>query len=486
MSWLDSGDGWARLLLQHGLAVIYALAFGAALHQNRPLLGDAGILPIRRYLEGRTFGECPTIFHYYYSDRFYQATCTLGLLVSLLAVSGWLQSGPLWLSVGGWLLLWVLYLSIVNVGQRFYGFGWESMLVEAGFFAAFLGPTSMQPGWVPLWALRWMLLRVELGAGLIKLRHDRCWRDLTCLYYHYETQPIPNPLSWYFHRLPRWLHRAGVVGSHFAQVVVPFALLWPQPWARGAALILAGHQFWLIVSGNYVWLNWLTVVLAASALGGPATTGAPRPWWFELVLLALAALTLKLSREPVLNLLSKNQLMNHSYNPFRLVNTYGAFGSVTRQRYEIILQGTDDPFPDRQSTWREYEFWAKPGDPRRMPPQIAPYHLRLDWLIWFLPFSIAGLEQRASSERRLAWRYDRWFIHFLDGLLKGDRDLLRLLRHNPFPDQPPLFVRALIYHYRYSTPGERAETGAWWVRRQVGVYLPAYCLTPGESRAQRS
>src|SRR5436190_1707907 len=135
------------------------------------------------------------------------------------------------LSVGTWLLLWVLYLSIVNVGQTFYGFGWESMLLEAGFLAAFLGPAWSQPSPIPVLALRWMLFRVELGAGLIKLRHDSCWRDLTCLYYHYETQPLPNPLSWYFHRIPRPVHRFSAAFSHFVQVIAPFGLFAPQPVA---------------------------------------------------------------------------------------------------------------------------------------------------------------------------------------------------------------------------------------------------------------
>src|SRR5687768_18559289 len=79
--------------------------------------------------------------------------------------------------------------------------------------------------------LRWMLFRVELGAGLIKLRHDRCWRDLTCLYYHYETQPLPNPLSRIFHRFPKPLHRLSVAFSHFVQVIVPFGVFAPQPIA---------------------------------------------------------------------------------------------------------------------------------------------------------------------------------------------------------------------------------------------------------------
>ena len=163
-----------------------------------------------------------------------------------------------------WLLLWALYLSIVNVGQSFFGFGWESMLLEAGFFTAFLGPSHIRPSVLPILILRWMLFRTELGAGLIKLRHDPCWRDLTCLFYHYETQPLPNPLSWYFHRLPAAFQRASVVFSHFVQVIVPFGLFAPQPFASIAAVLIVFHQLWLIVSGNYSWLNWLTAILGVA------------------------------------------------------------------------------------------------------------------------------------------------------------------------------------------------------------------------------
>src|SRR5439155_13245884 len=166
-----------------------------------------------------------------YSDRFFSVLARVAIFLSVLALFGISEGGPLWLSVAIWFALWLAYLSIVNVGQTFYGFGWESMLVEAGFFAIFLGPASMRPSFIPVLLLRWMLFRVELGAGLIKLRHDRCWRDLTCLYYHYETQPLPNPLSWYFHRAPKLFHRFAVLFSHFVQIVVPFGLFAPQPVA---------------------------------------------------------------------------------------------------------------------------------------------------------------------------------------------------------------------------------------------------------------
>lgn len=465
-------------MLQRGLGAIYLLAFLSAWQQFQPLLGANGLQPIPSYLQGRTFWQVPSLFHLGYSDRRFAGLCLLGMGLSAAALFGWLDSGPVWVSMVGWLILWALYTSIVNVGQRFYGFGWESMLLEAGFFVAFLGPGWTRPSWVPLWALRWMLFRVEFGAGLIKLRHDSCWRDLTCLEFHYETQPMPNPLSWHFHHFPRWLHRLGVLGSHVIQVVVPFGLFLPQPWAGGAAGLMAFHQFWLIVSGNYAWLNWLTVVLCFCAIPGGSVEGAARPLYFDALLLLILLMTLRLSEQPARNLASKQQKMNFSWNRWRLVNSYGAFGSVSRERFEIVLEGTNEPFPSSQEDWLQYEFWGKPGDPRRRPLQFAPYHLRLDWVIWFVPLSLGPTLQRGGpDDRRLAWRYDHWFLLLIQKLLDNDPRMLRLFRLNPFPEKPPLFVRAVVYHYRYTTPGELRESGAWWVRRRVGIYLPAQTST---------
>ena len=173
---------------------------------------------------------------------------------------------PLWAAMLMWLVLWLLYLSIVNVGQTWYGFGWESLLLEAGFLAIFLGNDETAPPLLVLLLARWLLFRVEFGAGLIKLRGDPCWRDLTCLYYHHETQPMPGPLSWFFHHLPKPLHRVEVAGNHFAQLVVPFALFAPQPVASVAAAIVIVTQLWLVLSGNFAWLNWVTIILAFSAI----------------------------------------------------------------------------------------------------------------------------------------------------------------------------------------------------------------------------
>ena len=470
------GDVWvARLLLQRGMAAIYCLAFLTVVRQFKPLLGERGLLPAPAFLEGVSFRQAPSLFHWRYSDRIADVVGWVGLAIAGCAVFGVTEAGPIWVSVGAWLALWGLYLSVVNVGQSFFGFGWESMLLEAGFFTAFLGPAHVRPSILPVLILRWMLFRTELGAGLIKLRHDPCWRDLTCLYYHYETQPLPNPLSWYFHWQPRVSHRFGVVFSHFVQVIVPFGLFAPQPYASIAAGLMMFQQVWLIVSGNYSWLNWLTALLGVAGfsdailrvvlhVGVPGMVG--RPLGFDWVIYLVSAATVALSVQPVMNLFSKRQLMNFSYNRYHLVNTYGAFGSVGKERYEIVIEGTRDRVMTPATEWKEYGFKGKPGDPMRRPPQVAPYHLRLDWMIWFLPFSVS-----VRGNTVLVRGYEMWFLRFMKRLLSGDEAMLRMLGSNPFQGEPPGLVRARFYRYHFTDWRTKRETGAWWRRELLGEYL---------------
>jgi hypothetical protein len=397
-----------------------------------------------------------------------------GVALAAAALAGLPEQGPAWVSMLVWLALWGLYLSVVNIGQTFYGFGWETLLLEAGFLAVFLGPAGTAPPTLVLWLYRWLLFRVEFGAGLIKLRGDRCWRDLTCLDYHHETQPLPGPLSWFFHHLPRPLHRAEALANHATQLLVPFGLFAPQPVARVAGLVIVATQTWLLISGNFSWLNLITIVLAAAALDDtllgavlpvdpPAALAAPAGWQQGAVI-ALAVLVAALSVRPARNLVGRRQLMNASFDPLRLVNTYGAFGAITRVRHEVVLEGTGDATGGPATEWREYQFKAKPGDPRRRPRQVAPYHLRLDWLLWFAAMSPAAAHP--------------WVPRLVTRLLEHDRATLKLLGHNPFPDRPPTLVRARLYRYRFTTPAERRSTGAWWSRDLVGGYLPPLRLDP--------
>jgi lipase maturation factor 1 len=245
-----------------------------------------------------------------------------------------------------------------------------------------------------MWTIKWHLFRIIMGAGLIKFKaNDRKWKDLTAMHYFYETQPVPNPLTRYFHWMPPLWHKCEVLSNHFVEVIAPWLLLIPASlmsttWRRASGLIQLTFQAILILSGNLSFLNWLTMVPAilclddafVSGLFGPATrqaammataTRQPTPMLRRLVSFTFLLFILQLSIPVVRNLCTKKQIMNTSYDPLRLVNTYGAFGVVNKHRDEFIILGSSD-----LQEWKEYEFKVKPGDVRRKPRWISPYHMR--------------------------------------------------------------------------------------------------------------
>jgi hypothetical protein len=470
VDWIAAPDyEFARQVLQRGIAAMFLIAFLSTAAQFRALLGENGLLPVPRLLAHPRLLRGPTLFRWRYSDGLLLAVAWTGVALSLSVIAGLPQLGPAWAPMLVFLALWLLYMSVVNVGQTFYTFGWEMLLLEAGFTAAFLGSDAAPPPTAILLLTAWLVFRLEFGAGMIKIRGDRAWRDLTALYYHHETQPMPNPLSRFAHLLPKPVHRFEAAGNHFAQLVVPFLLFAPQPVASAAAAVIILTQLWLVATGNFAWLNWITIVLAFSRISDPVAHWAlpflPLDWgsgaeiqlWWLVPVLLVSALLVVLSFWPVRNLLSRRQLMNASFNRWQLVNAYGAFGSVTRRRIEIVVEGTTDAVPDDTAEWREYEFRGKPDDLFRRPPQFAPYHLRLDWLMWFLPLGSV---------------HEEWFYAFLDKLLEADPATLRMLRVDPFDGAPPRWVRARAFHYRFTTRAEKKRTGQWWMRDAPREVIP--------------
>lgn len=475
--------GFAREVLQRGIAALYLVAFVSTLNQFRPLLGERGLLPAPALLDW--IGEKrerrrmlhPTLFTgFRYTDRRLAALCWSGMVVAALLVAGIPQVGPPWVPMLAFLALWLGYMSIVSIGQTFYSFGWEMLLLEAGFLAAFLGSTDQPPPTVVIVLFWWLLFRLEFGAGMIKIRGGREWRDLTALMYHHETQPMPGPLSRQAHLLPRWFHRGEVVGNHIAQLVVPFLLFapllsavgvpgqWPQIVGAIAAVIVIATQAWLVATGNFAWLNWATIVIGFSAIGLPGVgvpseeSDAGTPWpgiplyWFVITSL-VGLIYVVLSWPALRNLFARRQLMNASFNRWQLANAYGAFGTVTKERIEIVVEGS---LEEDGLLWREYEFKGKPGDVTRIPRQFAPYHLRLDWLMWFLP---------------LGRSLDDWFTMLLLRLLEADAPTLALLRVDPFDGERPRWVRAVTYRYRFATRAERRAHGVRWMRERQRVVL---------------
>ncbi|XP_006797045.1 lipase maturation factor 1 isoform X1 [Neolamprologus brichardi] len=502
---LQPGTYWlTRIVLLRSVAFIYFVAFSVAYNQNKQLIGEHGLMPcksylrsVKRYVGGKigmaAMAYTPSVLWFFdWSDM--DANLD-GIALLGMALSGFvLVMGMANMVI--MLTLWVLYHSLVNVGQLWYSFGWESQLLETGFLAIFLCPVwtlsqvphRCPPSLICIWTFRWLIVRIMLGAGLIKIRGDKCWRDLTCMDYHYETQPVPNPMSYYIHRSPWWFHRFETLSNHFVELIVPFFTFLGRRMCMVNGAIQILFQVVLIVSGNLSFLNWLTIVPSLAcfddaSLGFLFRSGAgakkavleiqsedvagrtPAPTKGMLIRrvvnISLGILIGCLSIPVVTNLLSSRQVMNTSFDPLRIVNTYGAFGSITKERTEVIFQGTLSPDPkDPEALWEEYQFMCKPGDVYRRPCLLSPYHYRLDWLMWFAAFQ--------------TYEQSEWVIHIAGRLLSNDSTVLSLLDHNPFQGRDsPRWVRGEHFRYKFSQPGSAsAAQGKWWLRKRIGAYFP--------------
>jgi hypothetical protein len=267
-----------------------------------------------------------------------------------------------------------------------------------------------------------------------------------------------------------------VLFNHFVELVVPWFAFGFRRWRHAAGVLLVALQGTLILSGNLSFLNWLTIVPAIACFDDTffarLVPARLRTAWLERFALlspsrwqtgatrAFAVVVALFSIGPVANLASCDQSMNRSFDPLDIVNTYGAFGSVDRKRYEVILEGTADATPDRAARWEEYELPCMPGDPRRRPCIVTPYHYRLDWQMWF-----AG-NGAAQGEKM---EHEPWLVHLAWQLLEGEPGVKRLLARDPFPGAPPRWIRAGIWHYRFT---DSRRDGEWWTRRRVGEALP--------------
>jgi hypothetical protein len=377
-------------------------------------------------------------------------------------------------------LLWFLYMSFVHIGQDWYGYGWEIQLTETGFLAIFLCPLldmrpfpKRAPPMPVIVLFRWLIFRIMLGSGLIKIRGDEMWRNGTALYHHFETQPIPGPLSRWFNFLPRPVLKVGVWFNFLAELAAPWFVFWPRIARHIAGLVIVLFQVTIFLSGNLSFLNWLTIIPAlacfddgflawvlprrlvrrAGAAASHTVESKPmlRTAWVVTVVIAL------LSIQPVLNMLSPGQIMNTSFDPFDLVNTYGAFGTVGQERLNVVFEGTMDSIPDEKANWRPYIYKGLPVLLDKQPPQVAPYQLRLDWQMWFAAM---------SSPNEYPWT-----LNLVWKLLHNDPGATSLFAGNPFPGKAPRYIRATLYRYAFAKPGN--PQGLWWTREKLSDWIPA-------------
>lgn len=454
----------AQWLFTKGLAICYFIAFLSLHVQVLGLYGSNGILPIKDFLHGalrlgkRGYFYFPSIFWWKSEDRFLRAVSLSGVIISLFVFFG-IASSPLLL------VLWFFYLSFVSVGQEFLSFQWDILLLEVGFLG-FVFSLS-QPFFLMI-VLFWVLLfRFMFSSGLVKILSG-CpeWRSLKAMSVHYETQPLPNQIAYYMHQQAPWFSKFSCLVVLMIEIIVPF-FIFGSSWSREMAFcLLVSFQILILLTGNYAFFNLLTIVMCLPLLPDavyeqwfaivPSIPASAPSLFTEITITIFAIFFIFLNTLQIAALFAPLDRMGrilHYLSPFFLVNAYGLFAWMTTKRYEIIIEGSDD-----NENWLAYEFKWKPGDIYRAPRQVAPHQPRLDWQIWFAALS--------------DYRSNPWFTHFIMSLSKGSPEVLRLLKSNPFPNKPPSFIRARLFQYHFSDLKTKKEAGQWWVREELGSYLP--------------
>ncbi len=467
-----------RFLFLRLFGLIYLAAFVSFAVQAQGLIGSHGILPLTELLDAarhaagwERFYLMPMVFWWNASDAAIGAVCWGGAALALLVTLNLLPRLSL-------LLLFILYLSLLNAGQTFMTYQWDTFLLETGFLALLLG-LRVTPG---IWLLRWLLFRFMFMSGVVKLLSgDPSWWNLSALSYHFVTQPLPTPLAWYAaHLSPAFLSFA-TAGTFVVELALPFLIFCPRRPRFAAAFGILLLESCILLTGNYNWFNLQTMLLclvlfdddalrailpqrAAARLAAwaprspPGRAGAVGAGALAVLLVfsSLVEMDVRFGGSPPAAL----RAVDGFIEPLHLVSSYGLFAVMTTRRNEIVIEGSSDG-----REWREYEFRYKPGDVARRPPWNIPHQPRLDWQMWF-----AALD----DPRRL-----RWFWLFLERLLHNEPAVVALLAGNPFPDEPPLYIRARFYDYTYTGAPARAR-GRWWERRLLGLYFPAVRLKADE------
>ncbi len=451
------------------LAAVYAVAFMSLAEQVEGLIGSKGITPAIELLRSLSLGGAirylaiPSLFWLGADDRTLTGMAWCGVALSVaLFITGFIRRRfERFLLI----LLFILYLSFNAIGQDFLEFQWDSLLLEAGFLAIFLGRNRI----IPI-MFRWLAFRLYFLSGAVKLLSgDRNWRNLSALSFHFHTQPLPTVLAWYAEKLPAGFLRATTWMVLAIEIAVPFLLFLPRRIRITAAAWLVGLQVAILLTGNYTFFNFLTIGITLFALDDQALRRfvpeqiqeafgrSVSPFEARLATVIAAAIlylgighfwqTFRGSAPAPLELALRYTA------PFSIVNSYGLFAVMTTERREITVEGSADG-----QNWKKYEFRFKPGDPNQAPRWVAPFQPRLDWQMWFAALG--------------TYQNNQWFVGFVLRLLEGSEPVLNLLATNPFPEQPPRYIRATLADYTFTDFATHRRTGAWWSVQPRGQYLP--------------
>jgi hypothetical protein len=490
-----------RWILLRALGLIYFSAFYSLVFQIRGLMGPQGILPADQYLQAvahslghaRGLWFAPSLFWLSSSSHMLTAVCCLGMAASLLLTFNLWPRGMLFAS-------FLCFLSFVSTAQDFSSYQSDGMLLEAGFIAFFFAPPGFRPGLglpsppsrASLFLLQWEWFRIYFESGVAKIAGgDPEWRHLTAMDHYYQDGPLPTWIGWYVQHLPHWFHASSAFATLGLELVLVWMLFLPRRWRVVCFLIVTPWEAGVILTANYTFLNYLVLVLGFLLLDdrflqrflplkwksllpqtakppaqetSNATSGIQQT--FNMLKLSGAAILLSwifyATTAELLWMFSTLALPTTpiaALEPFRIANRYGLFGIMTRGRYEIEFQGSDDG-----TNWTPYPFRYKPQDVARAPAIYAPYQPRFDWNLWFASLG--------------SWREYSIVPRTEVLLLSNDRDVLGLFAANPFPQQPPRQVRAVIWQYGFTSMTEKRSQGQWWRRKFVGLYAPTIERAP--------
>jgi predicted DCC family thiol-disulfide oxidoreductase YuxK len=502
-----------RWLFLKSLGVVYLIAFLSLSVQVMGLIGSKGILPTDLTMFGfrqeanlahlgvTRYHAVPTLCWISASDGFLKFQCAAGVGLAILVIIDIAPAPCLF-------LLWLIYLSLSVVFREFLAFQWDSLLLEIGFLSIFFAPLqwlprrlrSPPPSRLVLWLLRWLLFRLMLGSGLVKLLSgDGTWRNMTALRYHYETQPLPTWIGWYAHQLPLRAQQISALLLFGIELVLPFLIFAPRRLRQIPCVGFIVLQTLIMLTGNYCFFNLLSILLCLVLLddaavaklipvrlrgwllvasdkpqeienaGKSESPAIPSPrsdppsfsrrWPIQitvpLICIAILLPLMQFGGMFRVHIPWPSPLVSayRFASPFRSFNNYGLFAVMTTNRPEIVIQGSRDGV-----TWLDYEFRYKPGDVRRRPGFVEPHQPRLDWQMWFAALS--------------DYQHNLWFVEFCARILNGSPEVTGLLERNPFPKTPPRYLRAVVYEYHFTDFATRRRTGAWWHRERKSDYLP--------------
>ncbi len=471
------------------LGLVYLVAFGSLWTQIPLLIGTDGILPADIYMEAAkinhgssAYYKIPTLAWINNSDSFLSIIAILGMVSSLFVILRRCVLPALF-------VCWLCYLSLVSVGQVFTSFQWDNLLLETGLVAVLLSLAGLygyknSVSMIVIWLGRFLLFRLMFSSGYLKLASgDPVWSDLTALSYHYMTQPLPTPTAWFVHHLPLWFHKLSAVIMLVIEIVVPFFIFTPRRPRIAAGIVLIGLQVMIFITGNYTFFNILSIGLVfllfddtflrsfipsrfrnTDLLTKVVRTGAGTRTVVNSVVVIVATFIFLLGLVQLGGVLVGYRNLPdpliqsfRAIYPYRIVNGYGLFTVMTTERLEIVLEGSRDG-----SEWREYEFKHKPGGLDRGLGWVAPHQPRVDWQMWFAALS--------------SYRQNPWLVNMVFMMLEGSEQVKELFSNDPFPDTNPKYIRASLYSYEFTDPGETKENNRVWKREPRGFYLPPLSL----------